>query len=119
MIRRPPRSTQSRSSAASDVYKRQDLGSGLGVAHLDLVRPLLPRLQALVLGYALERDPALVVGVDAAVVRPGGAAGGGERGEGEQRCGRGPHRRGLVRRQARFIAPKTGLGAPVSSIRLL
>src|SRR5665213_581469 len=26
-IRRPPRSTQSRSSAASDVYKRQDEGS--------------------------------------------------------------------------------------------
>ena len=26
MIRRPPRSTQSRSSAASDVYKRQLLG---------------------------------------------------------------------------------------------
>src|SRR5450756_2047040 len=26
MIRRPPRSTQSRSSAASDVYKRQDDG---------------------------------------------------------------------------------------------
>ena len=25
MIRRPPRSTQSRSSAASDVYKRQEL----------------------------------------------------------------------------------------------
>ena len=25
MIRRPPRSTQSRSSAASDVYKRQDM----------------------------------------------------------------------------------------------
>ena len=25
MIRRPPRSTQSRSSAASDVYKRQSL----------------------------------------------------------------------------------------------
>src|SRR5450756_3096912 len=29
MIRRPPRSTQSRSSAASDVYKRQD-EDGLG-----------------------------------------------------------------------------------------
>src|SRR5450756_2051788 len=28
MIRRPPRSTQSRSSAASDVYKRQDPDSG-------------------------------------------------------------------------------------------
>src|SRR5450756_2083054 len=27
MIRRPPRSTQSRSSAASDVYKRQDVGA--------------------------------------------------------------------------------------------
>src|SRR5450756_1662681 len=27
MIRRPPRSTQSRSSAASDVYKRQDLNN--------------------------------------------------------------------------------------------
>src|SRR5450756_1075078 len=32
MIRRPPRSTQSRSSAASDVYKRQ-LGSRLGDGH--------------------------------------------------------------------------------------
>src|SRR5450756_3234412 len=29
MIRRPPRSTQSRSSAASDVYKRQDLADGV------------------------------------------------------------------------------------------
>ena len=28
MIRRPPRSTQSRSSAASDVYKRQVIGQG-------------------------------------------------------------------------------------------
>src|SRR5450756_918659 len=34
MIRRPPRSTQSRSSAASDVYKRQGLN----------VRPLLESL---------------------------------------------------------------------------
>src|SRR5450756_138817 len=30
MIRRPPRSTQSRSSAASDVYKRQRLNGRLG-----------------------------------------------------------------------------------------
>src|SRR5450756_1914145 len=30
MIRRPPRSTQSRSSAASDVYKRQ-LGATIGI----------------------------------------------------------------------------------------
>src|SRR5450756_3257030 len=29
MIRRPPRSTQSRSSAASDVYKRQVVGSAM------------------------------------------------------------------------------------------
>ena len=32
MIRRPPRSTQSRSSAASDVYKRQALGGALDKA---------------------------------------------------------------------------------------
>eukprot|EP01017_Pseudomicrothorax_dubius_P012336 TRINITY_DN15017_c0_g1_i3.p1 TRINITY_DN15017_c0_g1~~TRINITY_DN15017_c0_g1_i3.p1 ORF type:complete len:219 (+),score=38.35 TRINITY_DN15017_c0_g1_i3:72-728(+) len=32
MIRRPPRSTQSRSSAASDVYKRQVHGQGLDIA---------------------------------------------------------------------------------------
>src|SRR5680860_1806871 len=30
MIRRPPRSTQSRSSAASDVYKRQEDGAAFG-----------------------------------------------------------------------------------------
>src|SRR5680860_1356068 len=39
MIRRPPRSTQSRSSAASDVYKRQIItgaaqGFGAGIANL-------------------------------------------------------------------------------------
>ena len=31
MIRRPPRSTLDRSSAASDVYKRQGIGPCLGV----------------------------------------------------------------------------------------
>src|SRR5450756_3126191 len=31
MIRRPPRSTQSRSSAASDVYKRQLVAEGMGL----------------------------------------------------------------------------------------
>src|SRR5450756_3187633 len=43
MIRRPPRSTQSRSSAASDVYKRQELyyagfsyGTFLGATYADL-----------------------------------------------------------------------------------
>src|SRR5450756_646740 len=34
MIRRPPRSTQSRSSAASDVYKRQDYLGPEGVIRL-------------------------------------------------------------------------------------
>ena len=33
MIRRPPRSTQSRSSAASDVYKRQVIGSCYRARH--------------------------------------------------------------------------------------
>src|SRR5450756_2974782 len=53
MIRRPPRSTQSRSSAASDVYKRQvrrTIRSSMPVAHPDsrayrvlaaVVRPIL------------------------------------------------------------------------------
>src|SRR5665213_4436073 len=37
MIRRPPRSTQSRSSAASDVYKRQDYIKNMitGAAQMD------------------------------------------------------------------------------------
>ena len=34
MIRRPPRSTQSRSSAASDVYKRQELEDAMAKAVL-------------------------------------------------------------------------------------
>src|SRR5680860_1921263 len=47
MIRRPPRSTQSRSSAASDVYKRQTL-SGLSrirfPAYFQQVRRRIPEL---------------------------------------------------------------------------
>src|SRR5659263_489254 len=39
MIRRPPRSTQSRSSAASDVYKRQTPGSGTRAS----AKPAAPR----------------------------------------------------------------------------
>src|SRR5450756_1261739 len=34
MIRRPPRSTQSRSSAASDVYKRQIIDHGFGYSSI-------------------------------------------------------------------------------------
>src|SRR5680860_1903653 len=41
MIRRPPRSTQSRSSAASDVYKRQVLDKVLASATGGLPRALL------------------------------------------------------------------------------
>src|SRR5450756_149158 len=40
MIRRPPRSTQSRSSAASDVYKRQ---RGKDVDQLKAIKELLPQ----------------------------------------------------------------------------
>src|SRR5659263_737521 len=42
MIRRPPRSTQSRSSAASDVYKRQVLLNGRVSSGS---RPLVPELR--------------------------------------------------------------------------
>src|SRR5450756_917224 len=42
MIRRPPRSTQSRSSAASDVYKRQvNVAVELGVLKAEDVLPLI------------------------------------------------------------------------------
>src|SRR5680860_273217 len=74
MIRRPPRSTQSRSSAASDVYKRQDLAVQGGPASPDLLDDVgggrLPdeRLRVVVpvtgpeqdLGRSLERRPEAV-----------------------------------------------------------
>ena len=41
MIRRPPRSTLDRSSAASDVYKRQALA--FGRQHSDILAQVLPR----------------------------------------------------------------------------
>src|SRR5680860_904512 len=44
MIRRPPRSTQSRSSAASDVYKRQVLRRLAGPLESDLLSLLLTRI---------------------------------------------------------------------------
>src|SRR5450756_821417 len=49
MIRRPPRSTQSRSSAASDVYKRQ-VGSGESCCDRSPPHLSLDRLQRLVPG---------------------------------------------------------------------
>src|SRR5450756_149098 len=48
MIRRPPRSTQSRSSAASDVYKRGVLG--LKTEHATLVVPRVDDCIAMMLG---------------------------------------------------------------------
>src|SRR5450756_438785 len=50
MIRRPPRSTQSRSSAASDVYKRQGCGRVPASGHPPAGRLDLRRLQ--VAGHA-------------------------------------------------------------------
>src|SRR5450756_329906 len=44
MIRRPPRSTQSRSSAASDVYKRQHLHTGRARVDDEVGDALLPAL---------------------------------------------------------------------------
>src|SRR5450756_623068 len=44
MIRRPPRSTQSRSSAASDVYKRQNVTTSLSTSAAASARiPVAPR----------------------------------------------------------------------------
>ena len=55
MIRRPPRSTQGRSSAASDVYKRQAVQGE---------EPLVVNAAA-ELGLAVQRDHALAPGVGA------------------------------------------------------
>src|SRR5450756_630621 len=52
MIRRPPRSTQSRSSAASDVYKRQ-----VAVRVLSVARAVSPGRAALI-GQAAVRGAA-------------------------------------------------------------
>src|SRR5450756_1047149 len=44
MIRRPPRSTQSRSSAASDVYKRQECQSSFKPGHDSALKSLLRKI---------------------------------------------------------------------------
>src|SRR5450756_525299 len=55
MIRPPPRSTQSRSSAASDVYKRQGLGGVLRVGRLPIGRLRCPvRGERLLIGRAVR-----------------------------------------------------------------
>src|SRR5450756_1838888 len=79
MIRRPPRSTQSRSSAASDVYKRDRLHECLGVVypHYSLARVKVAVGRAVhvaLVGHVVDRR--LYVGGLAAYVR-------------EARCARG------------------------------
>ena len=55
MIRRPPRSTQSRSSAASDVYKRQII-IAVKAAFDPFILPLLSTHMGLTfLSYGLEK----------------------------------------------------------------
>ena len=54
MIRRPPRSTLDRSSAASDVYKRQIVGFGTAAGVLIALRQLDP-----LLGLSLPRSDVL------------------------------------------------------------
>src|SRR5665809_137020 len=61
MIRRPPRSTQSRSSAASDVYKRQLVPLGYAVAGFTPAAYQRCRLQrpssgSLILGWVSHLD---------------------------------------------------------------
>src|SRR5450756_605290 len=57
MIRRPPRSTQSRSSAASDVYKRQEYS--LCGKWLELLKEIAPGVTR----AAVLRDPAVTAGI--------------------------------------------------------
>src|SRR5665811_442887 len=57
MIRRPPRSTRVRSSAASDVYKRQLIDSD--VIELDDLPPAIRGDHAAALGPSLRRNDTL------------------------------------------------------------
>ena len=50
MIRRPPRSTQSRSSAASDVYKRQLFGFGIKLLVAGLIDTIYQNIYKLIIG---------------------------------------------------------------------
>src|SRR5450756_2080433 len=61
MIRRPPRSTQSRSSAASDVYKRQ--GTGFPALQAPEIKDELPLAQA----RALSIDDSATTEIDDAL----------------------------------------------------
>src|SRR5664280_913302 len=56
MIRRPPRSTLSSSSAASDVYKRQVLGQVTPRDHIEEGGRFLPLVGLPVLPAAIDRD---------------------------------------------------------------
>src|SRR5680860_1924293 len=73
MIRRPPRSTQSRSSAASDVYKRQDLFDG---RTFDSIEEGMTHAKEL--GDAIdERADAIASGLPETLVYAGFSLGGG------------------------------------------
>src|SRR5680860_1928857 len=77
MIRRPPRSTQSRSSAASDVYKRQgenhEVGPGDLVPVFLLDRPKQPArlVEIAVVRPAVQRCETLRAGPGAAAAIAG------------------------------------------------
>ena len=76
MIRRPPRSTLDRSSAASDVYKRQDIGytfwSTDRVLHEDVKARLSASLEAdrkdreLETGRRMRTDEAIALSIQVA-----------------------------------------------------
>ena len=63
MIRRPPRSTLDRSSAASDVYKRQAVFGGLADAVVDVLDRLAEVLVVADAVAALRVAGGLAVGV--------------------------------------------------------
>eukprot|EP00658_Telonema_sp_P-2_P025057 TRINITY_DN20090_c0_g1_i12.p1 TRINITY_DN20090_c0_g1~~TRINITY_DN20090_c0_g1_i12.p1 ORF type:complete len:632 (+),score=132.60 TRINITY_DN20090_c0_g1_i12:135-2030(+) len=53
MIRRPPRSTLSSSSAASDVYKRQGINAEYGGTHVTHMQPFKPSSGVVILALAV------------------------------------------------------------------
>src|SRR5680860_1486574 len=112
MIRRPPRSTQSRSSAASDVYKRQP-------AHVMVLHHAVALREPHAAHLALERSERLaVVGTEeqqVGVVLAGGPLGEAQAADREQVGGEG--RRGELARLA--VEPQGALAAPGGIVHAL
>src|SRR5680860_346111 len=68
MIRRPPRSTQSRSSAASDVYKRQAINAPVQGTAADVMRIAMNKVYEYISSNNLKEDVRMLLQVHDEIV---------------------------------------------------